>query len=435
MDAMKPKLLVASANPNLLSEWERQVGNQITNWDVAVVNTDAALQSATDAAALLLDGMLFPNPDTLLKALRQWSTTPLKVVVLLPDIPALLVTVQGIACVMEANSQALNLQVLLPKLYQAWTATHTPKTAASGWDSIGVGSVGSVGMKILAVWNLAGGTGKTTLATTLAWEARKRGLRTLLISLNPHDDSAMMLRGLKAENRPTGTQIVTPQNIHGWIAEPNAKGLKENLQNWQGLDVMVGFKDLLGCSEAARIPHSEPNSVANLINVAAYAGYAAIVLDIPSTAEIAGHAISAANALLLVARPTYADAVRTAGAYTTVTKLLAAKHHIPPEGIALALNLASADTLASDVFVDACRTMSGASDFPAATVRIPLEPKIATVQNERDLPSLTVNSLGQAIGKLADTLLPVRDNLNAAPPVDNGRTFKLGFLNLRTKGK
>ena len=48
-------------------------------------------------------------------------------------------------------------------------------------------------MKTVAVANMKGGVGKSTLAVHLAWHLAERGLRTLLIDLDPQANSSTTL--------------------------------------------------------------------------------------------------------------------------------------------------------------------------------------------------------------------------------------------------
>ena len=275
--------------------------------------------------ALLLDAGIYPGPKEMVDLLTRYAGSAY---VLLPP---------------EANTEAMdnigkipsvkgvyrgdvNLVELSSKIFgdvQALRVSSKPGLQAM-WKPREQGT-SPVGMRIIAVWNQSGGVGKTTISTNLAYEAARRGLPTLLIGLGAPDDLPLIL-GLKPE-----------PNIVSWRSNPNQDGLKTALQKLDTLDVLAGFPDMLSEAQAINTPADSPSSVQMLILTAAYAGYAVIVIDAPPTV-LAASAISAANTLVLVARPSLEGVMRTVHAYRTVVERLAGEHRIAANGVFVVLN-------------------------------------------------------------------------------------------------
>ncbi|HIQ22912.1 MAG TPA: ParA family protein, partial [Planctomycetes bacterium] len=243
------------------------------------------------------------------------------------------------------------------------------------------------GLRVISVWNTAGGVGKTTIASNLAYALARRGLPTLLIGLSAPDDLPLIL-GLTVE-----------PNIVNWMVAPSQESLRDAVQKVEKLNVLAGWPDMLSRAATAG---GEGATIANLVVAAAYASYAAIVLDVPPT-EWAAEAISASNTLLLVARPELADIWRTVDAYRTVAERMAGQHRIPPEGIYLVLNRSRDGSIRPDDFHRACSDALGRT-FPPVVVTVREDPRIMDTQNARRIPFLEVEPLARAMNTLVESL-------------------------------
>jgi cellulose biosynthesis protein BcsQ len=271
-----------------------------------------------------------------------------------------------------------------------------------------------VGMRIIAVWNQSGGVGKTTVATNLAYESARRGLPTLLIGLGAPDDLPLIL-GLKPE-----------PNIVSWRQNPDQDGLKMALQKLETLDVLAGFPDVLSEAQAINTPQDAPNSVKTLVLTAAYAGYAVIVLDAPPTV-LAANAISAANTLVLVARPSLEGVMRTVHAYRTVVERLAGEHRISPHGVFVVLNRTNPSRMNCEEWHKAASGMLG-QPFPPVITQIPDESLVGELQDRKRIPLMASESFTRAIQPLANALFSTNgkdsfDKIN--PRVNKGREIRL----------
>jgi cellulose biosynthesis protein BcsQ len=313
-----------------------------------------------------------------------------------------------------------NLIDLSGRMYETAQAMRRQAPALEGpWNQQLRSRASVSGLRVITVWNASGGAGKTTVATNLAYEAATRGLRTLLVCLGAPDDTPMIL-GLEPE-----------PNVGRWPADPTPDGLKGLVQRLGDLDVIVGFRSVVEESTAGAIPPENPGSIPNLVMTAAYQGYAVIVLDAPpcTTAPLA---IMAANTLLLVARPTAADAHRTLEAVRTVLRHLAGRHRVAPSNIYIVLNQGAAGDYGPDewhrLLAVGCKQAGLAA--PPVAVSIPNDPAVRTAQNNARLAMQVSDELARGIHVLAEALF---GGEAVRKPKEEGRRFKIGSVGIRIK--
>jgi arsenite/tail-anchored protein-transporting ATPase len=277
-----------------------------------------------------------------------------------------------------------------------------------------------VGMRILAVWNQAGGVGKTTVATNLAYEAARRGLPALLVGLGAPDDLPLIL-GLRPE-----------PNLVTWRSSPTPEGFKMALQKVDTLDVLAGFPDVLSEAAAIDTPPEAASSIQRLVLTAAYAGYAVIVLDAPPTA-LAASAIAAANSLVLVARPSLEGVMRTVHAYRTVVERLAGEHRISPGAVFVALNRLGPGRMQPDEWHRLASSMLGGA-FPPVIAQIPDDSQVGELQDRRRLPLMACESFTRGLAPLANALFSQQGawpGAHAARPAARDWSFNLLGLRVR----
>jgi cellulose biosynthesis protein BcsQ len=379
---------------------------------------DLAAKMAMSPDAALVEAELFNGPAELVQTLSRFNSA---IYVILPSAATAQDVEQVKACrpVKAALSGDPNLAELAGRIYaDVLAARQATPTWEKGLPSSSRGG-GPTALKIVAVWNQAGGVGKTTIAANLAYESARRGLPTLLISLGAPDDAPLML-GLKPD----------PNIIH-WRAKPNVEGLHAATQTVKEVDLKVlgGFPDFLSAHKAMQAGLDDPDSIARLIREAPYAGFAAIVVDTPNS-DLAGAALSAANSLLLVSRPMLADCWRTIGAYRAVTEQLAGQHRIPPDGIRLVLNRVRSSGLTPADFHKAGESLAGRA-FPPVSAIIPDDPRVEEAQNNRKMPITYADSFAKGLHALADNVLQVKAGQIKK---DDGRVIPLGFMRLRLPG-
>jgi arsenite-transporting ATPase len=197
--------------------------------------------------------------------------------------------------------------------------------------------------------------------------------------------------------------------------------LKQAIQKLEPLDVLAGFPDVLSEAQAINTPSAAPHSVQKLVLTAAYAGYAVVVLDAPPTV-LAAEAISAANSLVLVARPSLEGVMRTVHAYRTVVERLAGEYRIPRNGVFVVLNRMSPGRIASDEWHRAASSLLG-QPFPPIVAHIADEPLVGELQDRRRLPLLESDSFSRSLQPLANALFSLS---NHSQEHKNGKAHSTG---------
>ncbi|MFD7654865.1 ParA family protein [Actinosynnema sp. NPDC059797] len=153
-------------------------------------------------------------------------------------------------------------------------------------------------MHTVAVLSLKGGVGKTTVALGLASAALRRGVRTLVIDLDPQCNATSTLE-------PDETRA----SVYDVLKEPTAEVLRTAISpsGWgDGVDVMVGSE------EAESLNHPDPNEArlgrlreALRLLKEAEEPYQLVLLDCPpSLGQLTRSALVAADRALLVTEPT-----------------------------------------------------------------------------------------------------------------------------------
>ncbi len=354
--------------------WSQALGSDGRFQVVSLASTpqDFAAKLSIQPEAVLVDASIF-TPQELLKLLRK---APGVAYVVLPPLQGEALErareqVAAIEQVRDVFAVDVNLAVLMERM--VGDVRQARQTSLGGWDAPLTNTVyRPVSTQIFTVWNLVGGTGKTTTSTILAREVSRRGYKTLLVSLGAPDDLAL-ISGLAAE-----------PNILHWMANPSPEGLKLAVQQLDTLDVLAGFPDAFSGVSALDAPPEAPGSVRALVETAMHQQYAVIILDTMPT-ERGFPAILASNGLILVGPPTLSGVWRTAEAYRTVQERLAGLHRIDPERIYVVLNGVGEGQLGvGEWHKMASRHVGGA--FPPIIAQVPYDPEVRRAHNERRLP-------------------------------------------------
>lgn len=385
--------VILAGNPQWLQSWYTALAMdarfRVTMQ--AVSGADLSAKLVTNPDVLLLDASILAGAQQTVSLLTGYSGAAY--VLLPPEADqAAMELIRQVPCVKGVWRGDVNIAELSGRMYgdayaikQAKGSIGSPIWAAQPSSS----AAQTYGLRIVAVWNQAGGVGKTTISSALAYESSRRGLPTLLIGLGAPDDMPLIL-GL----RPT-------PNITLWRANPTQEGLKAALQKLDTLDVLAGFPDVLSEAQVIASPLDAPNSVRALAVTAAYLGYASIILDTPPTA-LASASIAAANTLVLVARPSLEGILRTVEAYRTVVERLAGEHRIHPNGVYVVLNRMGG-RMTADEWHKGASSLLGRS-FPPIIAQIPDDPRVGESQDARRLPSPSCEAFWRGLRPLADTL-------------------------------
>lgn len=362
-----------------LRVWAQALGEDGRFQVVSLASTpdDFAAKLSIQPEAVLVDASIF-TPQTLIKTMRRVSGVAY---VVLPPLRGDALdkarrSLEAIEQVRDVYTVDVNLAVLKERMVgDVRMARQTNIGDAGAWDAPLANTIyRPVSTQVFTVWNLVGGTGKTTTSTSLAREIARRGYKTLLISLGAPDDLAL-IAGLSAE-----------PNILHWMANPSPEGLKLALQNIDTLDVLAGFPDAFSGVASLDAPPEAPGSVRNLVETAMHMQYAVIILDTMPT-ERGFPAIMSSNGLILVGTPTLSGVWRTAEAYRTVQERLAGMHRISPERIFVVLNGIAGNE--GQLSVGEWHRMASrhvGGSFPPIVAQVPYDAEVRRAHNARRLP-------------------------------------------------
>jgi MinD-like ATPase involved in chromosome partitioning or flagellar assembly len=383
---------------------------------VATSPADARAKLALDPEAVLAEIVVFDGPGEFADAFAGypgalWAVAPAGLAA--ADAGAVR-AVRPVQALVEGEP---DFAVLAGELYAAVVSRRasTESSPISFIPSRDPG-VAMVGWRAIAVWSPQGGVGKSTVALALALEAVSRRLPALLVALAAPDMTPLILEGIRPE-----------PNLLTWCAAPTAENLRASVQVHRktGLHLLTGFRDpvALGGYEA----QTGPASLTRLAYTAAQAGYGILVLDV-SAPEIAPAALSAANTLVLVARPDTPGIHSALQGLHLVKDVMAGQHAIPPEAIYLAVNRARDTTLRPDEVV---RWGKGERrDFPPLGAAIADDAGIEVAVNRREPAYYASDALRAGARALGDLLFPAAAATPIAP-ARPARALRLGPVRVR----
>ena len=369
-------VLLAHKDMERTTAWYQslQVDARFRVTSMANTPQDFRAKLASSPEIILLDATVFDGPSPLTEALTSVSGA---VYLIVPGgVGAELIEqFKAIQSVKSVSVGDVNIADFMTRAYADALALRRTVSAISptAWSGGAQrGGSGAGGLRIVTVWSRSGGTGRTTIAISLAQAVARRGLKTLLIGLGAPDVIPLQL-GLRPE-----------PNIVSWIANPNDEGLRSSIQSAGELHVLAGFPDILSESQGDR-PAEASGSINELVTSAAYGGYSAIILDTPSAGGVTPRALSAANTWLMVARPTVSDVWMSAESFRTVTQKIAGQHRITPGNIFVVLNQRTNGMLTADQWHGAadaaCRKMNLNVGFPPVMATIPHSIDVSLAQD------------------------------------------------------
>ena len=390
---------------------------------VATSGDDARAKLTLDPEAVVVEVVVFSGPSEFANTFAAYRGAAFAIVP--ANLGASLAdAVRQVSCVLRVTEGEPNFAASAGELYAAVVARRPaagqPIDGFASAREPGATMTGSysacVGWRAIAVWSPQGGVGKSTVALALAMEALARRLPTLLIGLAAPDMTPLILDGIQPE-----------PNLLTWRAAPTVDGLRSAVQIHRktGLHILVGFRDpvALGAYEAQQ----GPASLTALAYTAAQAGYGILILDV-SAPEIAPAALSAANTLVLVARPDTPGVYSALQAVHLVKDVMAGQHAIPAEAIYLVVNRARDTTLRPDEMVKCGKDER--RDFPPLAAAIADDASVELAVNRREAAYYRSDVLRGAAKTLGNLLFPaaVATPIEAAPPT---RVIRLGPVRVR----
>ena len=383
---------------------------------VATSADDARAKLTLEPEAVVVEVVVFSGPPEFANTFAAYRGAAFAIVP--ANLGASLAdTVRQVPCVLRVVEGEPNFAASAGELYAAVVARRPaagkPADSFTGSRELGVAMIG---WRAIAVWSPQGGVGKSTVALALAMEALARRLPTLLVGLAAPDMTPLILEGILPE-----------PNILTWRAAPTVDGLRSAIQVHRktGLHILVGFRDpvALGTYEAG----AGPSALTNLAYTAAQAGYGILILDV-SAPEIAPAALSAANTLVLVARPDTPGVYSALQAVHLVKDVMAGQHAIPPEAIYLVVNRSRDTTLRPDELVKWGKDER--RDFPPLAASIADDASVELAVNRREPAYYSSDALRGAAKTLGNLLFPAA----VAAPIEAAqaaRVVKVGPVRVR----
>ena len=254
-----------------------------------------------------------------------------------------------------------------------------------------------IGTRVVAFISATGGSGRSTLAESLAYELNVRmNVRSLLMSF---DLTPSAVPHLKMRDVPNSME---------YFARPG-DGFGASIQTREGLDVLLSPENSVDYQKAAEYStahKAEPDSIYSLVMASWTRNYAAVLLDLPAGEQPWSlQGIAAANTAVIVSRCTLADMAAARHTLILLLERLVGEHRIPREAIYLVLNqVTERSPISLRGFHDELVGSYGWAP-PVAAV-IPRNPAISQAQDEQ-IPAVTrVEDLAKGVRNLADFLFP-----------------------------
>jgi MinD-like ATPase involved in chromosome partitioning or flagellar assembly len=413
--------LLLAGSPNRLSVWSQafQMDSRFRVVTLATDPQDLQAKLSYNPEVILLDAAIFSGPEPLTQFLTRVQGAAY--VVLPAGVPEEITRpIREMTSVKGVFIGDVNIPDLSARIMAEIGALRAQAPALAGKPSWQQTATTIGGLRVITVWNRAGGTGKSTVATALALDAAQRGFKTLLVGLSAPDVSL-----------PTFLNLKTTPNLSLWLSRPTlADGVQPAIQSFGGLDVLVGLQDSLREKDLLQKPE-EQSSINSLAIAATYGGYAVIVFDTPVSGCYPS-AISASNTLVLVSNPTIDHAVITAEAYRVVFQKLAGQHRVGASNAFIVLNRSRNGLLGMNEWHEAARAFAqsaGVQGFPPVTAVIPEIPEVAVTANAGRSVLTASENFARPIHKLGDLLFGQKTSDNGFR--SDAGVVKLGPIRIR----
>jgi len=378
---------------------------------------DLEIKLGYNPEAILIDSAIFSGPESLIQFLTR-AQCALYVILPKEASEEVLKAIRELPSVKGVYLDDINLTQVAGRIYAEVTAMRLQAPALEIINHRGQGDRVAGGLRVISVWNRAGGCGKSTVATALALDSAQRGIRTLLVGLSAPDLSL-----------PTFLNLKTSPNIFGWFANPTYEGgLKPNVHTIGNLDVLVGLQDGLREKMLVKDPE-ESTSINQLVIAATFGGYSVVILDTPTSYGYV-NAISASNTMVLVSLPMLDQAVITAEAYRIAFKRIRDQHRIGAGNVYVMINRFRKGLLDSNEWhgaADAYTRAMGAGHFPPVVGVIPDVPEVQMAANAGRSPLTAGETFAAPIHRLGDILFGVQDGYK----MPEKKSLKIGPIHIR----
>jgi arsenite/tail-anchored protein-transporting ATPase len=395
-------VLIASPS-HLGGEWHRQILTdsrfRVVGMAMSFEDLQFKVQSGPEVA--IIEGPILGTPQQLAEFLTSVGKTAIYLVVPPSLDDDSIKGLQKIGCVKGVFKGDISISQIAPKMIQDVEVNRmrSPEAAAIQFSSSGRPTGSGGGTLIITLWSAAGGTGKSTIAAGLAQEAAQRDLRTLLIGLRVPDSIPAMFN------------IKRTPNISNWFSAPGPEGFKRSIQTVGNFDCIVGHHDKAREEQLYAKPEA-PESITKLVGEALAARYGVILLD----ASYAGmNAISPANTLILVGRPTLDDAMSLSEAYRVVAQKLTGQHSIGFGNMMTVLNMQQSGLISANDFHANATKMAqdnGLTSFPHVAAEIPYDPRIMIAPSAGRFPLDASDEFARPIHTIGDLLFGTRVGSN-----------------------
>jgi cellulose biosynthesis protein BcsQ len=254
-----------------------------------------------------------------------------------------------------------------------------------------------VGTRVVAFISATGGTGRSTIAESLAYELSVRmNVRSLLMSLTCRQ---LLPRTSNCATFPAPWSILPVQAMALGL---RSRPVKVWMCCWHRKTRWITRRQ-----RNTRPPtRLKPDSIYSLVMASWTRNYAAVLLDLPAGEQPWSlQGIAAANTAVIVSRCTLADMAAARHTLILLLERLVGEHRIPREAIYLVLNqVTDRSPISVRGFHDELVGSYGWA--PPVAAAIPYNPAISQAQDEQ-IPAVTrVEDLAKGVRSLADFLFP-----------------------------
>jgi Flp pilus assembly CpaE family ATPase len=381
--------------PPFLSDTRFVISSNATQWTAF---EQSLAQMRPDLVVVAVE--IAPGPEALLQVLAEiqvWHGVAILV------LPAALRDLRGVfekaAVVRGVYIAPVNWGEIAQSGYAAVMTERARAAAAAPLQQAYLSrtTAAFVGTRVVAFISATGGTGRSTIAESLAYELRVRmNVETLLMSFDMPPAAAAHLK------------LRYAPNAMEYFTRPG-DGFAAAIQNREGLDVLMAPENSVDYQKAAEYSSShksEPESIYSLVMSSWTRNYAAVLLDLPAGEQPWSlQGIAAANTAVIVSRCTLADMTATRHSLILLLERLIGEHRIPREAIYLVLNQVNDHSpISARGFHD--ELVDGYGWAPPVAAVIPYDPAISQAQDDQ-IPAVTrVDELTKGIHNLAEALFP-----------------------------